>query len=89
MICGLVYPLCRADILLRPHRRAAFEYVHAHYARLDLEIIVADCEDPFTKARALNQAIGLLDSRAVVIQADPDSFVPDVMRLYDAVMGHA
>lgn len=63
-----------------PHRRASFEFVHAHYTRLGYPVIVESGDDTFTRAKAINTAIRR-SSADIIIQSDPDSFVaPDALQ---------
>lgn len=74
------------DLEQCPYRRAALVYVRGFYDQLELPVVMADCADPFTKARALNSAIELLTDDTIVIQSDPDSVLTDILRYREAVL---
>ena len=74
-------------------RQVAFRYVAGLYSRMALgPITVGSCE-PFARARALNGLIGNLPADTIIVQSDPDSFLPreatyrEAIRLADSSPG--
>jgi hypothetical protein len=63
------------------YRRASFDWVRRYWTETlpDAEVVVSDVE-PFTKARALNDAVRR-SSGDVILHSDPDSFVDEARAL--------
>jgi hypothetical protein len=59
------------------YRRASFHYVKAWYEAAGFEVVVesGSSDASFTRASAINTAIGRASGR-VIVQSDPDSLVP-------------
>ena len=74
-------------------RRDACKYVSALYRRMALGQLWFGTAEPFTKARALNAVIAQLPPGTIIVQSDPDSFLPreasyrEAIRLADAQPG--
>ena len=76
------------------YRRRAFEYVRQFHRNLGYgdmlaPVVIVDCPDPFTKARALNHAIRELDPGTIIVQVDPDSFLPGGTFVYEDAIREA
>lgn len=69
-----------------PHRRASAAYVQRWYARHGYKAIQSQGVDDatFTRAAAINAGVRLAN-QPVIVQSDPDSLIPDPVRLAEAV----
>lgn len=70
-----------------PERRRAFHYVHDWYTTRGYPVVVeaGESDASFTRASAINTAIGRTDA-AVIVQADPDNLVSPVALHMAAVL---
>lgn len=68
------------------HRRASAAYVQRWYARHGYKTLLSQGVDDatFTRAAAINAGVRR-SSHPVIVQSDPDSLVPDPVRLAEAV----
>ncbi len=67
-----------------PHRQAAFEYVRGVYERMALGLIIVADSEPFTRARAINAGVRGCDAE-IIVQSDPDSFLPHERTYREAI----
>lgn len=65
------------------HRRASFDFVRQRYEQYGWEIVIEAGGERFSRASAINAAV-MRASGDVIIQTDPDSFLPSDRQLHTA-----